>query len=340
MSTGAELDAAIGRGIAFLRAGQLPTGELPVFASLDRTMAADCTIDPSIFPTALMAQCLAFCPEARDVRARATAFLREEMDANGLWRHWTRAHPFHGQLPPDLDDTSCASAALRQAGIAFPDNRTLLLANRDRAGRFYTWIAPRPRLTRGRHLSVTAAQLRHPLTLLLFFRRTSAKPGDIDAVVNANTLFYLGDFPGRAAVEALLIDVLRNDGERICDKWYDNPFAIWYFLSRALAPKASDAGALIAAKIAEARPASPLEQALAACALLWWGRTPASANVEALLGAQDESGAWPRAALYHGGRARLRGGGFADPHPDTPRWGSEALTTCFALEALSRLRSA
>lgn len=340
MSIGAELDAAIGRGIAFLQAAQLPTGELPVFASLDPVMAADCMVDPSIFPTALMVQCLAFCPEARDVRARATAFLHDEMGANGLWRHWTRAHPFHKQLPPDLDDTSCASAALRQAEIAFPDNRALLLANRDHAGRFFTWIAPRPRLTGVRHLAVTAAQLRHPLTLLLFFRRTSARPGDVDAVVNANTLFYLGDFPGRAAVEAMLIDVLRDHRERMCDKWYDNPFVIWYFLSRALAARASDAEALIAAKISEARPASPMEQALAACALLWWGRTPAPGDIEVLLGAQDESGAWPRAALYHGGRARLRGGGFADPHPHTPRWGSEALTTCFALEALSRLRSA
>ncbi|PSJ39645.1 hypothetical protein [Allosphingosinicella deserti] len=339
MSTGAELDGAIARGVAFLAEAQCASGELPVFASTDPKMETGCTLDPSIFPTALMAQSLGFCPEAAPVRERALAFLHREMDANGLWRHWTREHPFYAQLPPDLDDTSCASAALASADIAFPDNRSLLLSNRDLRSRFFTWISPRPRLTKGRHLAVTAAQLRHAVTLFFFYRRTSAKPYDVDAVVNANTLFYLGDFPRREAVAAMLLDVLRGDGERSCDKWYDNPFAIWYFFSRALAPIAPEAEAIVARKILSADPETTLDRALAACALLWWGRQPAPSLVDALLASPDVQGSWPRAALYHGGRQRRKDGVFADPHPDTPRWGSEALTTCFCLEALSRVRA-
>jgi hypothetical protein len=81
-----------------------------------------------------------------------------------------------------------------------------------------------------------------------------------------------------------------------------------------------------------------MEQALAACTLLDCSEAP-TAHIKALLNSQAPDGSWRRAALYHGGRARLRSGGFAEPHPDTPRWGSEAITTAFAVEALSRWRA-
>src|SRR6185436_12619440 len=124
--SGRTIGDALARGIAFLERSQLPTGELRVYASA--------TPDPSVFPTAVAAHALSFAPEAAAIRRRALDFLRAEMDARGLWKHWTRVHPHHGWLPPDLDDTACASAALARDGRAFPDNRPLLLANRDRRG--------------------------------------------------------------------------------------------------------------------------------------------------------------------------------------------------------------
>jgi hypothetical protein len=257
------------------------------------------------------------------------------MDAHGLWRHWTRDHPQYRSLPPDLDDTSCASAALAGAGQSMPDNRALLLANRARDGRFLTWVVPRPRWTGGRHMRLVLRQLRHLPTLVMFFRLTSAKPGDIDAGVNANTLHFLGRFPGEEKVVAWLLSVLREGKERQCDKWYENPFVVRYFLSRALKGRAPEARDLVLARIAAEPARSDLEHALAACALLDWEEAPQT-QLEALLAAQAPDGSWRRAALYHGGRARLRSGGFAEPHPDTPRWGSEAITTAFAVEALAR----
>jgi hypothetical protein len=334
-----EVEEAIGRAIAYLERAQLPSGELPVYATTDPTLALRAELDPSIFPTALAAHCLSFCPEAAPIAARAHQFLLGEMSANGLWRHWTRDHPHFASLPPDLDDTSCASAALTRAGHTVPDNRALLLANRDRRGRFLTWIVPRPAWTGLRHLRVVLPQLRHLPTLAMFFRLTSAKPRDVDACVNASTIHYLGRFPGDEAVIEFLLDVLRQGRERQCDKWYENPFVVRYFLSRALAGKAPEAGPLIADRTAAEAPASSLEHALAACTLLDWGKD-ASSHIEALLAEQAPDGSWLRAALYHGGRTRLRSGGFAQPHPDTPRWGSEAITTAFAVEALARWRSA
>jgi hypothetical protein len=303
---------AITRGIAFLERNQLPSGELRVFASGK--------LDPSIFPTAVAAHSLSFAPDAAKVRGRALDYLIAEMDGRGLWKHWPREHSHHRQLPPDLDDTSCASAALARAGRTFPDNRGLLLTNRNRRGLFHTW-------------KLTLAQWSHPLALYFFFRRTSAHPFDVDAVVNANVLFYLGASPETRAVVEHLLTVLRENREVSCDKWYDNPFVVWYFFSRALHDVAPEAGEIIEKKIAATTTSNALEHALAACSLHYWNR---KADIRPLLDRQLDSGGWPAAPLYHGGRARNRDGTFAPPHHDTPYWGSEELTTAFCIEALAR----
>jgi len=300
---------ALERAIAFLERQQLPTGELAVLAAGKP--------DRSIFPTAIAAHALSFAPGAEPVRNRALDFLLAEMGPRGLWKHWTRDHPHQHQLPPDLDDTSCASAALATGGRTFPDNRPLLLRNRNRRGLLYTW-------------RLTFTQLRHPLVCYAFFTQTSAKPFDVDAVVNANALHYLGRVP--EVVEHLL-SVLRDNRESQCDKWYENPFVVWYFFSRALHAIAPEAGALIVRKVRGAIPSNALEHALAICALRYWNE---SAPLEPLLALQLPSGAWPAAAMYHGGRKRHRDGTFAAPHPDTPHWGSEELTTAFCIEALAR----
>jgi hypothetical protein len=326
--------AAVARALGFLRSVQLPSGEFPVFASTDPTLESGGAVDPSVFPTALAAHSLSFCAEAAPLRDKALAFLTGEMDRNGLWRHWTRAHPHAARLPPDLDDTSCAAAAIGDPACT-AGNRPILLGNRRSDGLFLTWILPRlvgggaaPRRATGR-------QLRHAPTQFLFFRRTSARAGDVDAVVNANALFHLREFEGREAVAAFLLDVLRRGAEAQCDKWYENPFAVRYFLARALAGE-PEAAALIEGRAAAAAPGNALEAALALCASLECGGRPGLAGVEGLLSLQDGDGSWPRAALYHGGRLRRAAGGFEPRHPDTPHWGSEALTTAFCVEGLSR----
>ncbi len=286
---------ALERAITFLEQRQLPSGEIPVQAWGKP--------DPSIFPTALAAHCLSFAPGAAKIRERALDFLAAEMDPRGLWKHWPRTHPHSAGLPPDLDDTACASAVLSRAGRAVPDNRALLLANRNRRGLFKTWYLGAP-------------ELRHPLALFFFFRRTSAKPFDVDAVVNANVLFYLGDAP---AVAEHLRAVLREKRETQCDKWYENPFAVHYFFARAGVIPETPPGTS----------SNALDHALAAC--VDPARDPAP-----LLDAQLDSGGWPAAGLYHGGRRRRRDGTFDEPHPDTPWWGSDELTTAFCIEALAR----
>jgi len=312
-----EVTASIARAVAFLERSQLPNGELPVLTAGE--------LDPSVFPTALAAYSLSFAPEAAAVQNRALDFLLYEMDGRGLWKHWTRAHPRRRELPPDLDDTSCASAALRRAGRAFPDNRKILLGNRHRKnGLFYTW-------------KLTAEQFLHPLILFVFFRKTAAKPFDVDAVVNANVLFYLGARPETRPVIDHLLDILARGRETACDKWYDNPFVVWYFFARALQTSAPEAGEIMIRKLTAATPRNALEMALVACSLLCWGPRP---DIRPLLESQLDSGGWPAAPLYLAGRPRRRDGSFGNEYRGTPRWGSEELTTVFCIEALARFRAA
>jgi len=316
MSTGADVDRALGRAIAFLSSRQLPSGELPVGRSG--------LPESAVFPTALAAHALSYAPEAAPIRERALDFLVAEVDPSGLWGHWARGHPLWRRIPPDLDDTSCASAALARGGRPVPDNRQLLLSNRNRDGLYFTW-------------KLTSAQFRRPVLLATFFTRTVCRPWDLDPVVNANVLHYLGAIPETGPVLDLLLAVLREDREAECDKWYYNRFAVWYFFSRALHAVAPEARDLIVPKLLTAVPVDALDQALAACSLLYWNRTPA---VDALVGAQLASGGWPNAPVYHGGRLRRRNGSFAKARPGDPWWGSEELTTAFCIEALSRWKSA
>lgn len=336
MTSREEPASALARATAYLERVQLADGRFGVRTTTRARPHDPGEDDASVFPTALAVHCLTFWRPAAGICRRALSFLQDQQDGYGLWRHWTRDHPLARHLPPDLDDTSCASAALSAAGHAELGNRDLILANRNADGLFFTWFTPRPRWAGVRHLRATLRQLAHAPQLWLFYRRTSAKPGDVDAVVNANALHCLGCFPGDDAVVAFLTNVLETDRERQCDKWYENPFAIWYFFARALAGRSEHAASLLAAKLRDARPGNALEAALSISAAHVLGLTHPRERLDQLITLQRADGSWPRAMLYHGGRARRSDGGFDEPHPDTPHWGSDELTTAFCVEALAR----
>lgn len=337
MSLETRAQNALVAALAFLERRQKPNGEFEVLMSSDPSMAANCSVDPSVFPTSLIAQALSEVPSAQTLYHRALDFIASEVNGNGLWSHWTKHHPFRTQLPPDVDNTSCASQALQQAGRAAPPNRKVLLANRNPQGLFYTWIAPRWERTDWNHRKITLAQLRHARAIADFFRDTTAARRDVDAVVNANALFYLGACAQTQPTVEYLLEVLRCDAEAACDKWYGDRFVIWYFLSRALKNHAPEAGALFTAKLAGTEPQTPQQMALALNSWLDWSQAPTSLIVS-LLDAQASDGGWPSASLYYGGSKRRPDGSFYAPKPDMPHWGSPELSTAFAIQALARWR--
>jgi hypothetical protein len=303
---------AIERGVAFLEVAQLPSGEIPIEMSPTPDMSGDGVRDPVVFGAALAARALSIVPAAARIRERALDFVEREMEPGGLWRYPSREHAGHDWIPLDVDDTSIASAALAAAGRRVPNNRRALLANRTRHGLFKTWIVrwwPHPRKT------------------VRFFRDSTAEAGDVDAAINANVIAYLGDCAETQPAIAHMLAVLRANDERMSTKWYEGLFAVWYFFSHALREIAPEAGAMIVPRLEAATPRNALERALAASTLLLWNRQP---DVQPLLDAQRPSGAWPPAGFYHAGLNKER-------QPTPPWWGSEALTTVLAIEALSRI---
>ena len=313
MSEPSEIHHAIEKGVAYLESAQLPSGEIPIEISPTPEMSGDCSRQPCVFPAALAARALSITPSAARVQARALDFLQREMSPDGLWRHPSSELAEHYDTPLDLDDTAIASAALAVAGRPFPENRALLLAYRERSGLFLTWMPQ---------------WWRHPLrTYRFFFFRRTAEVHDVDAVVNANVVIYLGVCEeSQPAIEHMLA-VLRANREMMSTIWYGSRFTVWYFFSHALHEIAPEAGEMIVPRIEATAPVNSLELALASSSLLLWNRMP---DVGPLIDAQPPSGAWPRAGFYHMGQRRL------DPQPKPPWWGSEALTTVFAVEALTR----
>lgn len=316
MSEMPAIRRAIEKGVAFLESAQLPSGEVPIEMSPTAAMSGDGVRDPVVFTTALAARALSNTSSAERVRSRAIDFLLREMEPDGLWRYPSNEHPGHDHIPLDVDDTSIASAALVAAGRSFPDNRALLLANRNRRGLFRTWIV---------------RWWPHPRKIYRFFRETTANIGDVDAAINANVVSYLGRSNETEPAIANLLAVLRANGEMASTKWYEGRFTVWYFFSHALREIAPEAGEMIVPRIEAATPRNALELALAASTLLLWNRAP---DVQPLLDAQLPSGAWPRAGFYHAGLKRISRNEF---QPTPPWWGSEALTTVLAIEALSRI---
>ena len=338
----APLEEAVARGLAFLRRSQLPSGEFRCLMSTDNALARDCVPDSSPFPTALVAYSLGFAgrEEAGDMIDKTLRFFIAEMEGPGLWRYWTKGHQYHSTIPPDLDDVACVSLVLRRHGVAFPPNEKIVLANRDARGLFYTWLTPRLRMPADAAFwRVALRQLLSPVRFYYFWKLNESERNDVDCVVNANVLFYLGESARTRAVVEYLLDVFRRGEEECCDKWHLNRFTYYYVVARNFEAGVASLGPVrdecVERIVKSARPdgsigENVLETALAACALLsWGGAAPAelARAVEFLLGAQGEGGDWPRAALYYGGPKKFYG------------WGSEELTTGFCLEALLRYRA-
>jgi len=337
--------SAIDHGVSFLAARQLPSGQFPIQATSHYKPGAPVVDDASPFATSHIVYSLGFLAsvDVQPMLDRALAYLRHEMSCAGLWRYWNRdavwgGRRIHSFIPADLDDTASHSWILRQHGIDFPENRHLFLHNRDAQGRFFTWFVPRPLATSDLRYwravlgEVTLARL------TVFWRTTEASYNDVDAVVNANVLLYLGEQSENAPVIAWLARLVEEGLEAESDKWYRDIFTFYYALSRC--HHAGIAGfaplrELIRNRLAvEVRSdgsigGNPMHTALALNILSNMGiDAPFTESALAyLLENQADDGSWPSVPYYYGGPKR------------SVSWGSRELTTGLCIEALARMES-
>lgn len=334
-----DLDHAVAQGIDFLYALQLPSGTFQIYCSPHPLLEESCKPDYSTFQTAQISYCLSFTKSEKveEIVSKAIRFLLSEMQDGGVWRYTCSPNPDY--LPPDVDDTACISFLLKQHGISLPDNTGVLLGNRAFRGLFYTWILPRLTWTTDSSFwRVALRQILKVRQLYWFFRVTECKPNDLDPVVNANVLLYLGNRPETRPIIRTLVQIIEDQTEETCDKYYGSRFNFYYFLSRnhAAGIRAFEPlqDTIIGRIKSYARPDGVignhiLHTAQAACALMDWrdNSTVLDDAIQAILRARESRGGWRKLPFYYSGWAKKLA------------WGSEELTTGFCLEALSRYRN-
>ena len=333
-----QLQDSINKGLEFLYSNQLQSGEFISYRSTDPEMVENCEFDSSPFPTALICYCLGFSEEiiSRKMIENSIQFLQSEMETNGIWRYWTKQHQYHKNIPPDLDDIACVSSVLKQHHITFPNNEKMLLANRSNQGLFYTWIVPRLRFPKNlSHWKVAMREGLKPFSLYYFWKLNESQPNDIDGVVNANVLNYLGERKETESVIKYLMDIVINDKEESCDKWHLSKYNFYYFLSKnyyagiqSLSPVKEICIQKILADVNDNGIIGKniLETALAVCSLLNFGCDSEiiQKGINSILHEQTKNGNWKIFPFYYGGPKKYLG------------WGSEEITAAFCLEAIIR----
>lgn len=298
---------AAGRAVAALQTMQRPGGELPTCTAPDLAMAGARAYPCSVYTTTFAIHALRrhiHLPGADETLRRAGAHLRAQRNPDGSWSYEGR---LTRRVPPDLDDTACAVAALLVLGER-PDlsfYRLLWEQEATPGGPYYTWVG----VNGGAHLLAR----------------------QVDALVNTNLLFcaaLLGQpLPGALAY---ILDITKQGLLDASSVYTFTPHLLVYVLARAYAdgplPELEPALRAGLALLGDTD-GVPFHTACRANALLALGAWPAANRaLEALLASQGPDGAWPIAAAYSG----------YPPHHD----GSPALTTAIALDALGRAEEA
>ena len=230
----------------------------------------------------------------------------------GFWRYYRH-------LPQDLDSTTLCSLVIgTHPWILLGRNVPGILANRDKEGRFKTWMLSKD----------------EPNVVATF--RFEADP-----VVNANVIAYLGDHPETRRAQRWL-EALITEGElEGSSKWYPDTVAIYYAISRAMVrvqPALDRLRPIVADRILGLRGrqgefGNVLQTAQAVSALFNVGRLEsidAKRQAERLMDSQRDDGSWPELLAF--GDQSLKWGAVGQIGH-----GSESVTSAFCVEALEGL---
>ena len=331
------IDQSILRGVKYLEQHQFPNGEFCCYIGHEDHMK-DTVPDGNIFPTSLICYSLlklAYLPEVDKILQLSASFLQFQCMRGGVWNNFPMAHKYFKICSADVDNTACASIVLRKLKRDYIKNEEILLLNRNKSGLFYTWYTFRPNTIWDKNYwMLILREFRFPLSSFLFWTKNEARKYDIDGAVNANVLFYLGLKDTTKPIVNYLLQIIAQNKEDDCDKWYRNPFTIYYFFTRnykagitELEPIKNPITERIlhTAKSDGSLGLSVLDTALGLISLINLGYCgPVLQNaIQYLINSQNENGEWPRWALYYGGAKKLQ------------CYGSEEATTGFCLEALA-----
>jgi len=298
------------RGFSFLSKTQIKSGEFPIMR-WEKKNIKDVSYVKTVFATSFVLHSLKHVRKflnIDEISRRAIKFLFNEME-NGHWRFYGKNSYIHF----DLDTTCCVLASLKEYDIDlnYEIIAKKLLKYRNEQGIFNTWV----------------------LDIDPPFEKAD---NNIDWVVNATVLFFYSLLGWNLPeVEQYLIRIVENGTFKKRSPYYDSPFCFIYCLTRIYADgknlRLSPAITKIRDYLLEVvnkTQGDPLESALASVGLLNCGiNSVESVNaIKYLLDMQRTDGGWPKGIFFTEG-------------PYTKYrivYGSEALTTAIAIEALSK----
>ena len=305
---------SIRRGLAFLE------------STIDENGAWHCIrfniADPNIprhfeKPPFVSALCVLALESSNEARARAMcaatrAYLVDTIEYPGLWRYYRH-------LPQDLDSTALCSLVIgAHPWIFLGRNVPEILANRDKEGRFQTWVLAED----------------EPDVVSTF--RIEADP-----VVNANVIAYLGDRPETRDAQRWLETLIAEGNLEGSSKWYPDAVTIYYAATRAMIgaqPALDQLRPILADRILGLHDEKEgfgniLQTAQAVSALYNIGSLESidpRRQAERFINTQRDDGSWPELLAF--GDQSLKWGTVGQIGH-----GSEAVTSAFCIEALERL---
>ncbi|MDB5116425.1 MAG: hypothetical protein JWQ79_1917 [Mucilaginibacter sp.] len=346
-----KLDSGINKGISFLSENQFENGQFRGYISNNDDMlvyegspAGWVEEEGLVFLSTLIGISLEFLmqyPGVEEILNKITHFLLSQRKAGSAWNHYTPDHVLYKLCSFDVDDTAYASVFLKARGVDFPSNVDLLRKNINRKKLYYTWFTFGTQFSFNlEYWRLVLRELKRPIKSFLLWKKSPCNRDDVDAVVNANVLYYLPDAANAQVVIDYLLDIIKNEKEAHCDKWYGNVFTVYFSISRnyyAGITKLEPARQAIIDRILKKVDQSGrigdsvLDTALAICTLLnfnYDNKSTLAPAIQYILDQQAENGSWARRAYYFDNYDHLK----------MVCWGGEELTTGFCLEALARYK--
>ena len=306
----------ITKSIECLGSFQARNGSFPSYTSLHKDSLDGAYFCESVFSTALILSCLSGIKETDEIKKmkrKAVYFLLNQKTQHWTFNYWDRRSGDYSKMPypDDLDDTSCALAALYLYNPKLIDG--------DVMAKFVTILT---------HLEIKEGG---PYKSWITNKDAEKVWHDVDLAVNANIAFFLSLLDVRLDSSEELINHA-IDSKKFESPYYTSEYPIIYFISRSYQGEGREKliNYILSKRNSDGNWGNPLFSALCVSALLNLGhqnKKDLGCAIDHMLKSEN-AGTWPFHTFYLG----------INPVGDSNKYhsGSSALTTAFCIEALVR----
>lgn len=301
---------SIDKAIGFIKNQQRKDGGFWSWSSGDKDNFKKTKRYNSVFPTALILECLNLIDDSNEIKKMAADYLIKQKNESWSFNYWMRNGKENGTMPypDDLDVTFCSLAALYNYNLKLIDGGAM--------AKIVTL------------LTIMEKKVGGPYKTWLVSEEANDIWKDVDLAVNSNVAYFLKlqeiELPN---INKLIKSAI--DKEKISSPYYPSIYPMVYFISRFL--KSEKLIEIILKRKKNGYWENPLNTALATSALLNLGvdLKKIESSVNYLIDNQNKDGSWKADAFC------------IDPAINRKTYysGSDFLTTAFVVEALNKFQA-